>query len=53
MSTSNYQLYTSEYIYIHLNDYEQGIQLDSCNNVALDNIFIACEFIYDNVIFFT
>ena len=50
LSIFKYQLYASEYIYIHLNAYEQGIQLDSRNNVSIDHINIACKFIYDNVI---
>ena len=52
MSISKYQLYNSEYIYIHLNAYEQGIQLDSRKNVAVDHIIITSEFTYDDVIFF-
>ena len=52
MSISNYQLYNSEYIYMHLNTYEQGIQLDSRKNVAVDHIIITSEFTYDDVIFF-
>ena len=53
LSIFKYQLYASEYVYIHLNAYEQGIQLDPRKDITADHIIIACKFIYDNVIFFT
>ena len=53
MCILKYQLYTSEYIYIHLKAYEQGIQLDSRKNVYVYHIIITYEFIYVSVILFT
>ena len=50
MCILKYQLYTSEYVYIHLNAYEQGIQLDPRKDITADHIIIACKFIHDNLI---